>query len=287
MLLEGLQWFIRLAPPNTPGKQRLFKYLLPRSARSKAAFFRDREGNSFHVPNLLEPVASHLWTDGVYEPETLAFLRSAVGEGDVFVDVGANIGVFAISLAQRVGKSGRVIAIEASPVIGGILSKNILENGLSNILTLHCAASNGGTDHVDFYEAPLDHFGMGYSAPQNDALPIRVPARSLDKILSEHGISRVTAIKVDVEGYEAHVFEGAKKTLTQGVRPRIIFEFCDWAENRAFPGRCGWAQSILQDFGYRLWTLADYVSGGQWLKEPRTKGTETIVAVPLEPSPRP
>jgi FkbM family methyltransferase len=281
-MMGTLQWLVRLAPPNTPGKQRLFKSLLSRNARSRAAFFRDREGNAFHVPNLLEPVALHLWTDGVYEPETLAFLHSVLNAGDVFLDVGANIGAFAISLARRVGPAGRVVAIEASPVIGGILSRNIGENQLSNILMLNCAASNGGSDHVDFYEAPLDHFGMGSSAPQFGALPIRVPAMSLDKILEAHSVPKVTAIKVDVEGYEAHVFSGAQQTLTQDVQPPIIFEFCDWAEDRAFPGKCGWAQSILQGFGYSLWTLNDYVSGGAPLKEPLTKGTETIVAVSSE-----
>lgn len=277
--MEVLQWILRLAPPNTPGKQRLVKSLLSREVRSRATVLRDREGNAFHVPNILEPVALHLWIDGVYEPETLAFLRSVLNSGDVFVDVGANIGAFAISLARRVGPAGRVVAVEASPVIGAILSRNIVENRLSNITTVLCAASDGGSEDVNFYEAPLDHFGMGSSAPQFGALPIRVPAGRLDAMLEAQGISRVTAIKVDVEGYEAHVFNGAISILTQSIRPKIIFEFCDWAEERAFPGKCGWAQSILQGLGYSLWKLNEYVSGGPPLKEPLTKGTETIVAV--------
>jgi len=98
-------------------------------------------------------------------------------------------------------------------------------------------------------------------------------------MLEAQGVSRVTAIKVDVEGYEAHVFSGASRILTQSIQPKIIFEFCDWAEDRAFPGKCGWAQSILQGFGYSLWKISEYTRGGPPLKEPVTKGTETIVAV--------
>ena len=68
-------------------------------------------------------------------------------------------------------------------------------------------------------------------------------------------------MKVDVEGYEAHVFLGANKLLRSPSKPPVLFESTGWAEERAFPGRRGWVEEILMDAGYELWTLA--VSGHQ------------------------
>jgi hypothetical protein len=60
----------------------------------------------------------------------------------------------------------------------------------------------------------------------------------------------------------------------------VVFEFCDWAEERAFPGRKGWAQEILLDAGYRLWTLPDFLAGGEQLAAPVTAGAGSIVGLP-------
>jgi FkbM family methyltransferase len=261
------------------GKQRLTRFLLPDRLRAHPALVSNSEGQWFIVPSLREPVGLHLWMDGVYEPETQAFLRQALSPGDVYVDVGANIGVFAIPLARHVGSSGRVIAIEASPSVGQVLDENVRRNSLENIQTVHCAASDGERESVDFYEAPLDHFGMGSSAAQFNVQAIRIPAMPLDRILEKHSATQPAAIKVDVEGYEAHVFGGARQTLTGSRRPWIIFEFCYWAEERAFPGRLGWAQTVLMEYGYELWRLSDFLAGRAPLRTPVVQGTESIVAV--------
>ncbi|MBV8732050.1 MAG: FkbM family methyltransferase [Acidobacteriia bacterium] len=93
-----------------------------------------------------------------------------------------------------------------------------------------------------------------------------------------HHVSEVTAVKIDVEGYEAHVFLGASRLLSCGAT--FVFEFLDWAEERAFPGKAGWAQQILLDAGYRLWSLAEFVRGGAPLTAPITKGKADILAMP-------
>ena len=278
-LFRPLQSLVRLIPAQARGKQHFVRLFLSDSLRCRAGLVHDRQGNSFFVPSLLDTVGFHLWMDGVYEPDTLAFLRCELGPGDVFVDVGANIGVFSIPLARHVGQTGKVVAIEASPSVSRILKANIEANRLDNVLMVDCAASLDGQDCVDFYEAPPDHFGMGSSGLQFDAKPLTVAAKSLDGILAGQSVK---VMKVDVEGYEAHVFMGGSGLLSRKPRPSIVFEFCDWAEERAFPGRRGWAQNILLDAGYRLWTLAAYTEGKPPLDEPIRTGTVSIVAIPLE-----
>jgi hypothetical protein len=116
-------------------------------------------------------------------------------------------------------------------------------------------------------------------APQFGAQPIRVPSKSLDALIEELRILDVSVIKVDVEGFEAEVFEGAKKLLTTQ-SPPILFEFADWAEERARSGGVGRSQEILLSYGYTLWKLADYLSGKRDpLVAPLRNGFENIVAV--------
>jgi FkbM family methyltransferase len=229
------------------------------------------------VPNLLEPVGLALWMDGVYEPETLQFLKKHIAPDSVFVDVGANIGAFSIPLAHY---AERVIAIEPSPQVLSYLKKNVALNHLSNVSIAGCAASMPGCDSVDLYIPPESHFGMASSAPQFHVEPTMVPARSLDSILSEHGVLRVSAMKIDTEGYEAHVLLGAQDLLGGVSPPPVVFEFCDWAEERAFPGRKGWAQELLLDAGYTLWTIADYLQDRAPLDGPVTHGVHSIVGIP-------
>jgi FkbM family methyltransferase len=267
----------RSIPAGTKGKARLARTILPRKVRSLAAFIRNCDGNGMIVPNLLEPVGLALWMDGVYEPETLQFLKSHIAPDSVFVDVGANIGAFSIPLAHC---AERVIAIEPSPQVLPYLKKNVALNRLSNVEIAACAASIPGCDSVELYVPPEGHFGMASSAPQFHVEPTMVPAGSLDSILSEHGVQRVSAVKIDTEGYEAHVFLGAQELLGGVSPPPVVFEFCDWAEERAFPGRKGWAQEILRDAGYTLWTIADYLQDRAPLNGPVIHGAHSIVGIP-------
>jgi FkbM family methyltransferase len=268
----------RCLPPQLRGKARLARLLLRKSAAAPA-LIQDRNGYWIWLPNLREPVAFNLWMDGVYEPDVMSFLKSSVNPGSVLVDVGANIGAFAVPMAGLLDQGGRVIAVEASPRIASILQLNVERNRLTNVSVVACAASDGESASVPFYEAPWDHFGMGSTAPQFGVPPVQVAAKPLDQILEDQGVAEVAALKIDVEGYEAHVLLGAQRLLRSPV-PRIVFEFCDWAEERAFPGKAGWAQEILLNSGYELWRLSAFQSNGKPLHEPVRKGSDSIVAIP-------
>jgi FkbM family methyltransferase len=248
--------------------------LLSNSAQARSYLVRDRAGNQMLLPNLLEPGGLCVAVDGGYELEIIKFLENRLVSNSVLVDVGANIGFLTVPLARR---TARVIAIEASPKIQPYLRQNVRLNGLSNVTIVDCAASLPGNSIVPLYIPPMSHFGMASTAPQFGVEPIFVPASPLDTILDTLGISDVTAMKIDVEGYEAHVLLGARKLLSRGTT--IVFEFMEWAENRAFPGKAGWAQEILFDAGYRLWELPQFLRGGPPLTAPLRKGTGNIVAL--------
>lgn len=142
-----------------------------------------------------------------YNLEELNFLRAHVPAGGVFVDVGANVGTYALALASRVGSNGKVIAIEPHPITHGRLAFNRAASGFSQVLLV--AAAAGASDGELLIETDGDNLGASHivsGAPSANA--IKVPSLRLQRILEDAGIARVDALKIDVEGFEDRVLSG-------------------------------------------------------------------------------
>lgn len=271
----GARVFQRL--PIFPGRMRLGRWLFQSSLVDTDVWVVDREGHRFHVPSLREPVGYHLFLDGSYEKNVIAFLKRAMRSGGVFVDIGANVGALTVPVSTG-SNADRVLALEASPSIFGYLTENISENRCVKAAARCIAVTERNSKRIPFYEAPVDHFGMGSRAPQFSAEPIYVEGRCLDDVLAEEGIPRVAAIKIDVEGYEAAVFQGAAELLQSSYAPLIVFEFCDWAETRTTEYQVGDAQRVLLDWGYSLRQLFTWGLEEKTLTEPMLTGYCTLVA---------
>lgn len=269
---------LRQLPARLPGKLRLAQAFLRKIQAREDVLIESLSGARFFVPHLSEPLAFHLLVNGCYEPETDNFILGHLKPGDAFIDAGANIGLFAVSAARKVGAEGRVVAIEPSPTVFRYLQRNVESNLLDNVTAMRVAASDENREAAPFYAAPMDHFGMGALAPQFHHEPCVVKTRTLDDILTASKLRRVAVLKVDVEGHEAAVFRGAKELLVNSPAPAIIFEFCDWAEARFQGGYPGQAQEFLMSLGYSIWLLADHGYRGRPLKTPLTRGSAMLVA---------
>lgn len=165
-------------------------------------------------------VSVQIRDDGNYEPYLAAVLDDLLDPGDVFVDVGANVGYHTLRAALCVGPAGRVIAVEANPENARLLALTIAENGV---------------DHVDLWPFALGravghaHFGVhigsnGGFAPDDIAAVASgrgtvAPVLPLDAL----GLERVDVIKIDVEGAEPMVVEGALGTIDR-CRPAVVME---------------------------------------------------------------
>jgi FkbM family methyltransferase len=277
--LERTAKALRWIPAETPGKARLAKRLLGSCLEAQDVMVKGRSGVTFLTPSLREPVGFNLLVDGVYEAEVLNFAFGLIRPGAVIIDVGANIGAFTLPVAKEVGESGCVIAIEASPRVFPYLERNVSLNALSNVYLVQCAAFNCDRQAVSFYDASIDRFGKGSLGSHYHADRVSVPTRTLDNIVREQRIGRVDLIKIDVEGGEVLVLQGAQCLLTGDRPPIIVFEFCDWAEESVLGGQRGCAQRLLRDWGYQLWRLADFSRGRPPLREILTSGFEMLVAV--------
>jgi len=116
---------------------------------------------------------------------------------------------------------------------------------------VQCAACDEEGVMLDFNEAPESKFGMGSLGTSFGKPSVQVKGRTLDAILADFGAPDVSVMKVDVEGFEAAVFLGAKKLLKEQ-KPIIIFEFCDWAEENSGRFYIGESQEILKNTGYEI-----------------------------------
>lgn len=269
---------LRLLPSSLRGKQRLARSLLNWHPGMRGSLcIPTRNGQRIHVPNAQEPIAFNLLISGDYEPEVLTLLQSRLQPGDTALDIGANVGVFTLPLAASVGRSGQDIAVEASPPVVQYLDRNVRVNQLTNVLHHHAAAADQPGE-VSFFEAPAHSFGMSGLGNLAGSTTHRVPARTVDEMVSTAGSQRVAATKVDVEGFEVLVFKGARGLIERRALNFILFEFLDWAEARVPGGQPGDAQRFLREMGFQLWRLDDYHHGRPPLDHVLETGGEMLVA---------
>jgi FkbM family methyltransferase len=251
-LLKAL-WKLRPpGEPEAPGARLIRRWrekrLLARLEREwPGGFTLHRTGDLIYVPSpldargrqaLLHPPRVH--------PAVLGFLSP----GAVVIDIGANLGEWTVPLARAVGSAGRVLAIEPAPRSAAALEATLAANALRHAEVLRCAVSDhDGTAEfavplvtsarIDTGTARLGPAPSGYNA-------LCVPARSLDSLALEHGLDRLDLIKIDVEGHERQVLEGAASTLERQ-RPVLVIETGHETETDrpAIRGR-------LQGLGYRM-----------------------------------
>ena len=252
---------LRLLPVGLPGKMR-FARLISLAAQRKGPVTIHAAGLTLAVPSLLEPVAQSLVWNGVYEPETAAALKQHLGTAGTMVDVGANIGCFSLMAAHHWAPQGRVLALEASPTIHKWLAWNAAANPARNLTVVHAAVTNTSGETVSFYNAPENKFGMGSLTNRFDSEALPVRTITVDDAVAAAGITQVDVIKVDVEGHELGVFQGAVRTLNQARPPVIVFEFTDWGEARDDGSCAGDAQRFLISQGYQIQRLRDYLQHG-------------------------
>jgi len=173
-----------------------------------------------------------LFVAGSFEPNEFAFLDRALRRDMTFIDVGANEGYFALFAARRVGWRGRVLAVEPSSRERRQLERNVRRNRLSNVTIVPHALGHEAGSGMLRIAAKLHggHNTLGDFAHKeaSTAGTEVVPIETLDALVERLAVNRVDVIKIDVEGAELKVLNGARGLLTT-MRPVMLIEANDSA----------------------------------------------------------
>jgi FkbM family methyltransferase len=179
-------------------------------------------------------LAPWLLMHGEWEPEETELFKKLLKPGDVFVDVGANIGYYTL-LAVRCGAS-RVYSFEPQESTYELLGKNVIINWMTSAVRFEKLAVFSHTTNLDFFErkAYPGNSSIGTSPPEqlkkwfDTAEKVQVAAVSLDDYFADKP-NKINLIKVDVEGAEPAVFEGARRVLSENQDIRIL---CEWSPDQ-------------------------------------------------------
>lgn len=151
---------------------------------------------------------------GLHEFWEMAFTLHLLRKGDLFVDVGANVGVYTILASAAVG--ARSMSFEPIPSTYDWLAANVRLNGIDDRVETHRSAIGAQEGHVRMTNTlgPVNH------VVREEEEGTQVPVQPLDSML---GAEDPTLIKIDVEGYEAEVVKGATRVLaSEGLLAAIV-----------------------------------------------------------------
>jgi len=191
---------------------------------------------------------------GTSEPEVQDVLTRLLKPGDVFYDVGANVGFYTVLASKLVGAHGRVYAFEPVPDNVRAIERNIELSRAANVTVIRCAVTNGsGVLDMTLSAEPFWARLSTLPPPPHPVGRIQVVGVSIDELLAAESIMPPDVIKVDVEGSEEHVLAGMRKALATH-RPAIVCELHDtWAD----------VQPLLAAANYRTRFLWRCVRGKQ------------------------
>ncbi|HEX2509124.1 MAG TPA: FkbM family methyltransferase [Microvirga sp.] len=187
-----------------------------------------------------------LFTPQFFDPQERAILESRIGERFSFVDIGANVGAYALFVAARAGATGRILAVEPQPEIFDRLAYNIRLNPFGTVKAVACAVADKAGELTLF----LDPGNKGESSVKivssSQTGAVRVPAVPLLDLLNQEGFTAVDAVKLDVEGAEDLILGPFFRDAPAKLHPSLLI---------IEDGRDQWQMdlsALLERKGYRL-----------------------------------
>ena len=179
---------------------------------------------------LWETQLGPMWTPPAAEPYFIAMLMGEIhgavydlsllknaGAGAVFIDAGANIGVFSrFALAQG---AGRVVSFEPSPATAECLRRNLAKEIASGQATVLEQGLWDSTTRLSFNTSNRENPG-GHSIQEQGGGDVSVPVVSIDELWPSLGLDRLDFIKMDIEGSEVRALRGARETISR-FRPQL------------------------------------------------------------------
>jgi FkbM family methyltransferase len=292
LALSALRGYIRFSPVDM-GKPYLWTRCFDRyfdwRTTLRPRVIRTRFGFSLGV-KLPDTIQKVVLLTGRWEPFVTRFVLDTLHSGDTFIDVGANIGYYALLASRRVGANGRVYAIEGSPSIFQRLSENVTRNNVANTTMIHAIVSDTeGTK--PFWLAAEPHSGCSTSVESAAAhhpwlrashmsVEAHVASSPLINLVPTESLFNARLIKVDVEGAESEVLRPLIPLLGQ-FAPRTAW-MLELSPQLSPGGQADidWIYHSFCNAGYQAFALPNAYSVGGYLARVSSAGLQTISGPP-------
>lgn len=203
----------------------------------------------------------------------MKFLEKIIKQNSIFIDVGANIGVYTLLAAAKI-KKGKIYSFEPVPKALDTLYQNIQINSLQDKVTVVEKVASDKTGEERFKNFDISEYSHISSNQASDT--IKIPAVKLDDFCKTKKIDRVDLIKIDVEGAEMKVLRGLEKYLVSGKVKHLIVELNE--RNRFFGESSNQIIEYLRNLNFRVYRL-DKENNLEELKQVDETKTLNVIAI--------
>ena len=220
--------------------------------------------------NINDWIQQNLFFLGVYEEAELKVLANHLKANSVFIDIGANFGLYSLTASQYISEEGSIICFEPFPENYKSLCTNLSLNNLSRVSAENTAiGSETGTLKL-YYNSKENNLGMVSSKNTQDSDFVTVNKICIDDYLKSKSLDKITFIKIDVEGFEHEVLQGMKKTLQQ-YSPIILIEVLNSKSENDLTNN---PHELLCEMGYKRFFIDD---NGKLSSHPYNRGRKNYV----------
>ncbi len=236
-------WRLEAMPLYLPAKKWIFDRL------------RQREVTVHGFPFLLDPLDSlELSIFRTYEPFETALLSGEIQPGMTIVDVGANIGYYALLFSKLTGDHGCVHAFEPEPQNFALLQENLSRNNRTNVVEHNQAASDRPGE--SFLYLSTENHGDHQAYPSGESRR-KVPIRMVR--LDDCVTGPVDLLKMDVQGFEAHALDGMTEIIAASPRITLFTEFWPEGLRRAGSDAAEFLRR-LHSFDFEIFFINEYAN---------------------------
>lgn len=210
--------------------------------------------------DLKEGIDLAIFALGGFEVRTLRKYESLIQNGDIVLDIGANIGAHTLPLAKLVGEKGRVVAFEPTQYAFNKLEKNISLNSTlaSRITARQMMLVNENSDALpkEIYSSwPLENSSDLHEEHRGRLMSTQgASTATLDSYIRQNNLQRIDFIKLDVDGNEFDVLMGAQETLKQ-FKPALMMELAPYVYESS-PEKFDETLHLLWNLGYQISEVA-------------------------------
>ena len=230
--------------PQNNNNDRMAVYLGNNRALTRTIY-----GHKMFVNTQDLSLAPHILLDGYWERWITNVFLSLVKPGMSVVDIGANIGYYSLLARHNIGAKGRLVCFEANKELAEIVFNNLMINGFieNSIIENKAVYSENTTLEFSIYEKFLGSSSLWtdekHVAAYHDTIKkVQVEAVSLDNYFESN--TKIDFIKIDAEGAEAYILEGARRVIHENKNITIMMEFAPMLINKCYGSVASFYENI-------------------------------------------